>query len=356
MGEKNKNCFVFMIAERKGNTMRNLSACFMLVSLQLIGCNDFIQNKNVKIYVAGHNGLVGSAIVRKLTQDGYTNFVLRSSAQLDLRNQAAVEKFFEQEKPEYVFLAAAKVGGIGANSRYPADFIYDNLAIELNVIHAAYKYRVKKLLFLGSSCIYPRNCAQPIKEEYLLTSELEPTNDAYAIAKIAGIVMCRKYRTQYGANFISCMPTNLYGSHDNYSPENSHVLPAMLTKFVAAKDANLPAVTLWGSGTPYREFLHVDDCADACVFLMKHYESPNIINVGTGEDITIRDLALLIKNITGYRGNIVFDTSKPDGTPRKLLDVKKITQLGWKASFSLADGVNQSFDWYRQNYKKSVRA
>lgn len=334
--------------------MRYLPLYFTVVFLQLMS-NDFIQNKQVKIYVAGHKGLVGSAIVRKLTQENYTNLVLRTSAQLDLRDQAAVEKFFAQEKPEYVFLSAAKVGGIGANTRHPAEFIYDNLAIELNVIHAAYKHGVKKLLFLGSSCIYPRSCAQPMKEEYLLTSELEPTNDAYAIAKIAGIMLCRKYRSQYGADFIACMPTNLYGPNDNFNPESSHVLPGLIVKFVAAKDAGLPTVTLWGTGTPYREFLHVDDCADACVFLMKYYNAADFVNVGTGQDITIKDVALLIKNTTGYQGNLTFDPSKPDGTPRKLLDVTKITQLGWRPSIKLVDGIKQTADWYLHNYKTGVR-
>lgn len=331
-----------------------------IIFLAFVGCciaeeSDFSCRKDASIYVAGHNGLVGSAIVRRLVKDGYTNIITRSSLELDLRNQAAVEDFFARVRPEYVFLAAAKVGGIFANSSYPAEFIYDNLAIETHVIHAAYKYGVKKLLFLGSSCIYPRNCPQPIKEEYLLTSELEPTNNAYAIAKIAGIILCQKYRAQYGMNFIACMPTNLYGPNDYFNLERSHVLPALIAKFIAAKDKGLPSIILWGSGTVYREFLHVDDCADACVFLMKHYDAAGIVNVGTGEDITIKDLALLIKGAVGYQGDIVFDSSKPDGTPRKLLDVTKILRLGWRPGINLQKGVRQTIDWYMQNRTRGIR-
>ncbi|WP_448529551.1 GDP-L-fucose synthase [Raineya sp.] len=295
--------------------------------------------KNSKIYIAGHRGMAGSAILRKLQAEGYENIVLRTSKELDLRNQQAVADFFAQEKPEYVFLAAAKVGGILANNTYRAEFIYDNLAIQTNIIHESYKNDVKKLLFLGSSCIYPKFAPQPLKEEYLLTGALEPTNEPYAIAKIAGIKMCQAYRSQYGCKFISVMPTNLYGEGDNYDPQNSHVMAALIRKFYEAKMQNKPFVEVWGTGSPRREFLNADDLGDACVFLMKNYDSEEIINVGTGEDISIKDLALLIKEIVGYTGELQFDTTKPDGTPRKLLDVSKIHALGWKHKIDLREGI-----------------
>ncbi|HOF22411.1 MAG TPA: GDP-L-fucose synthase [Thermotogota bacterium] len=299
-----------------------------------------------RIYVAGHTGLVGSAIVRKLREQGYRHIITRTSQECDLTNQALTNRLFEQEKPEFVFLAAAKVGGIQANHTYPADFIYINLAIETNVIKAAHDQRVKKLLFLGSSCIYPKECPQPIKEEYLLTGPLEPTNEAYAIAKIAGLKMCQFFRKQYGNNFISAMPTNLYGPNDNYDLETSHVLPALIRKFHEAKVSNSPFVELWGTGTPRREFLYVDDLADALIFLMKNYEDDEHINVGTGEDISILELAEMIKEIVGFRGEITFDRSKPDGTMRKLLDVSKISRLGWKKRITLKDGINECYRNY----------
>jgi GDP-L-fucose synthase len=299
--------------------------------------------KNSKIYVAGHRGLVGSAIVRKLQKEGFSNLLLRTSSEVDLRNQEAVKAFFEAEKPEYVFMAAAKVGGINANNVYPADFIYDNLCIQNNVIHESYRTGVKKLLFLGSSCIYPKNAEQPIKEEYLLSGYLEPTNDAYAIAKIAGIKMCQSYHKQYECNFISAMPTNLYGPGDNYDLKNSHVLPALLRKFHEAKLNGEPTVTVWGTGKPRREFLHADDLADACLFLMDHYNSPEIINIGVGKDISIGEMAQMIKNITGYEGEIVFDSSMPDGTFRKLLDVSKLNGLGWEAKIGFEEGVEATY-------------
>jgi GDP-L-fucose synthase len=299
--------------------------------------------RNSKIYVAGHRGLAGSAIVRKLREEGFENLILRTSSELDLRDQRAVAAFFEEEKPEYVFLAAAKVGGINANNLYPATFIYDNLCIQNNVIHQSYLNGVKKLLFLGSSCIYPKMSPQPIKEEYLLSGYLEPTNDAYAIAKIAGIKMCQSYHKQYGSNFISAMPTNLYGPGDNYDLKNSHVLPALLRKFHEAKVNNEPTVTVWGTGKPRREFMHVDDLAAAALFLMENYDEPEIINIGTGEDLPIGELAELIQKITGYEGDIVFDTSMPDGTFQKLLDVSKINGLGWKAGIRLEEGVRETY-------------
>lgn len=292
-----------------------------------------------KIYIAGHKGMVGSAIHRLLIKQGYTNFITRTSKELDLRDQEAVRSFFEKEQPEYVFLAAAKVGGIIANNTYRADFLYENLMIQNNVIHEAFRNKVTKLMFLGSSCIYPKLAPQPLKEEYLLTGELEPTNEPYAIAKIAGIKMCDAYRSQYGCNFISVMPTNLYGPNDNYDLQNSHVLPAMIRKFHEGKINDTPSIVLWGSGTPMREFLHADDMADACLFLMNNYNEPGLINIGVGHDITIRDLAELIKNIVGYQGKIVWDDSKPDGTPRKLMNVDKIHGLGWKASIALREGI-----------------
>ena len=303
-----------------------------------------------KIYVAGHNGLVGSAIVRLLMKKGYTNIITRTSEELDLRDQKLVNDFFENEQPAYVFLAAAKVGGIMANQTYPADFIFDNLSIQNNVIHAAYKWGVEKLLFLGSSCIYPKNAPQPIEEDYLMTGFLEPTNDSYAIAKIAGIKMCQAYHRQYGCRFISVMPTNLYGQGDNYNLQNAHVLPALLRKFHEAKMKNDPTVTVWGTGKPRREFLHVDDAAMACYFLMQRYELPEIINVGSGIDHTIKEMATIIKKITNYSGNIIFDESKPDGTPRKLLNVDKIRNIGWKAVIDLEEGLISTYNNFEKNY------
>ena len=304
-------------------------------------------NKNTKIYISGHRGMVGSAIRRKLEAEGYSNLVFRTSSQLDLREQEAVKSFFESEKPEYVFLAAAKVGGIMANSRYKADFLYDNLIIQTNVIHESYKSGVKKLLFLGSSCIYPKHCLQPMKEEYLLTGPLEETNDAYAIAKISGIKMCQAYREQYGCNFISVMPTNLYGPNDNYDLENSHVLPALIRKFHEAKVENKPSVTIWGTGSPLREFLHADDLADACLFLMNNYDEADHINVGVSKEISIKNLALLIKDKVGFEGKLEFDTSKPDGTPRKMMDSSKIYSLGWKPSITLDEGLTRTISDYK---------
>jgi GDP-L-fucose synthase len=295
--------------------------------------------KNAKIYVAGHRGMVGSAISRKLQAEGYNNLVIRSSQELDLRNQQAVADFFAAEKPDYVFLAAAKVGGIVANNTYRADFLYENLAIQNNVIHQAYLHEVKKLLFLGSSCIYPKLAPQPLKEEYLLTGLLEPTNEPYAIAKIAGIKLCDAYRDQYGCNFISVMPTNLYGYNDNYHPENSHVLPALIRKFHEAKTSGATNVTVWGTGSPLREFLFADDLADACYFLMQEYNEAGLVNIGTGNDLSIKDLALLIKEVVGFTGELVFDTSKPDGTPRKLMDVSKLHSLGWQHRIELKEGL-----------------
>lgn len=300
-------------------------------------------NKDSKIFVAGHNGMVGSAITRNLTNGGFNNLTLRSSKELDLRDQAAVAGFFATEKPEYVFLAAAKVGGIMANNTYRAEFLYDNMAIQNNVIHQSYLNGVTKLLFLGSSCIYPKMAPQPLKEDYLLTGLLEPTNEPYAIAKIAGIKMCDAYRSQYGCNFISAMPTNLYGPNDNYDLQNSHVLPAMLRKFHEAKQEGKAEVVLWGDGTPKREFLHVDDLATACVFLMKEYNEPGHVNVGIGEDLSIAELAEMIKSITGYRGNIIWDTTKANGTPRKLMATGKINNMGWKASIALEDGIRSVY-------------
>ncbi|HLP13739.1 MAG TPA: GDP-L-fucose synthase [Flavobacteriales bacterium] len=308
--------------------------------------------KNDKIYVAGHRGMVGSAVLRNLEAKGYTNIVCKTSNELDLTNQQKVNDFFRIEKPSYVVLAAAKVGGIHANNVYRADFIYQNLMIEANVIHAAYVNGVKKLLFLGSSCIYPRLAPQPLKEEYLLTSELEYTNEPYAIAKIAGIKLCESYRKQYACDFISAMPTNLYGPNDNYDLNNSHVLPALIRKFHTAKKQNQSSVSIWGSGSPMREFLHVDDLASACVFLLQKYSADEHINIGTGTDITIKDLAFLVKKIIGFKGDIEFDSAKPDGTPRKLMDVSKINNLGWKHTISLDDGIKQVYaalegmEWY----------
>lgn len=307
-------------------------------------------DKNAKIYVAGHRGMVGSAIVRNLEQKGYVNIIGRTSKELDLIRQSDVENFFEEEKPEYVFLAAAKVGGIYANNKYPAEFIYNNLMIETNIIHSAYKYSVKKLLFLGSSCIYPKMAPQPIKEEYLLTGPLEPTNEAYAIAKISGIELCKFYRRQYGCDFISVMPTNLYGINDNFDLETSHVLPALLRKFHEAKINGDQEVVIWGTGKPRREFLYVDDLADACVHLIKNYSDEGHINVGTGEDLELIELANIIKEIVGFKGRIVNDLTKPDGTPRKLLDVSLLESTGWKYKTSLKDGIKKVYDWYLNNY------
>lgn len=300
-------------------------------------------NADDKIYVAGHRGMVGSAIMRKLQQQGYKNLITKTSSELDLREQPAVNKFFEISKPQYVFLAAAKVGGIAANNNYRAQFIYDNLMIQANTIHAAYNNNVKKLLFLGSSCIYPRLAPQPLKEDALLTGLLEPTNKSYALAKIAGIEMCDAYRAQYGCNFISVMPANLYGPNDNYNPETSHVLPALLRKFITAKKENKPFVQIWGSGTPKREFLHVDDLAGACYFLMQNYNDAGHVNAGVGKDISVMQLALLLKEITGYTGDITTDTTKPDGTPQKLLDISKITGLGWQPAITLREGIQQVY-------------
>lgn len=300
--------------------------------------------KSSKIYIAGHRGMVGSSILRALQFKGYTNFILKNSSELDLRNQQAVADFFIKEKPDYVFLAAAKVGGIFANNTYRADFIYENLMIQSNVIHQAFVSGVKKLMFLGSSCIYPKFAPQPLKEEYLLTGLLEETNEPYAIAKIAGIKMCDAYRAQYGCNFISIMPTNLYGPNDNYDLTNSHVLPALLRKFITAKCNGDSSVTIWGSGTPLREFLHVDDLASASLYLMETYNESGLINIGVGEDISIIDLARMIKKVIGFEGDILTDTTKPDGTPRKLMDVNKLDELGWKASISLEDGIRSVYE------------
>jgi GDP-L-fucose synthase len=306
--------------------------------------------KNAKIYVAGHRGMVGSAIYRKLIKEGYNNIITKTSAELDLRNQQAVTDFFAAEKPDYVFLAAAKVGGIVANNTYRADFLYENLAIQNNVIHNAYLTEVKKLMFLGSSCIYPKLAPQPLREDYLLTGTLEETNEPYAIAKIAGIKMCDAYRDQYGANFISVMPTNLYGYNDNYHPENSHVLPALIRKIHEAKINNVNEVVVWGSGSPMREFLFADDLADACYFLMESYNEPHLINIGTGHDLTIKDLAMLIKDVLGYDGELVFDTTKPDGTPRKLMDVTKLHNLGWKHRVELREGIALAYQDFESRY------
>ena len=299
--------------------------------------------KESKIYVAGHRGMVGSAIVRKLTSLGYTNLLTRTSSDLDLRNQQKVADFFEVEKPEYVFLAAAKVGGIVANNTYRADFFYENLAIQNNIIHGSYLNKVKKLMFLGSSCIYPKLAPQPLKESYLLSGYLEQTNEPYAIAKIAGIKMCEAYRAQYGCNFISVMPTNLYGTNDNYDLVNSHVLPAMIRKFHEAKEIGASEMTLWGTGSPMREFLHADDLAEACLFLMENYNESELVNIGTGEDVTIKNLAALVKQIIGFQGEIIWDSSKPDGTPRKLMDVSKLHGLGWHHKIALEEGIKLAY-------------
>jgi GDP-L-fucose synthase len=299
-----------------------------------------------KIYIAGHRGLVGAAIHQKLKEKGYANIIGRTHKELDLERQAQVESFFQEQRPEYVFLGAAKVGGIWANNSFPGEFIYSNIMVQINVIHSAYRTGVKKLLFLGSSCIYPKQCPQPMKEEYLLTGQLEPTNEPYAVAKIAGIKTCQSYNRQYGTNYISVMPTNLYGPNDNFDLETSHVIPALIRKFHEAKIKSNPSVILWGTGAPKREFLYVDDLADACIFLMNHYDESDIINIGCGEDISIAELALLVKDIVGYTGNIEYDIEKPDGTPRKLLDTSKLRGLGWKPKISLEEGIRKAYEWY----------
>lgn len=314
-----------------------------------------MMEKSSKIFVAGSNGMVGSAIVRALKKEGFLNIITTSSKDLDLRNQFAVTEFFSLNKPEFVFLAAAKVGGIYANDKYPAEFLYDNLMIQNNVIHNSYLNNVKKLLFLGSSCIYPKFSAQPIKEEYLLTGILEPTNEAYAIAKIAGVEMCKFYKKQYGCHFISGMPTNLYGINDNFDLNNSHVLPALLRKFIEAKNNNQQNVSIWGSGSPRREFLFVDDLAKACLFLMQSYNDLEHVNIGTGVDISIKELALTLKKIIGFEGDLVFDDTKPDGTPKKLLDVSKINQLGWKHEKTLEEGIHETFNWLKENNFKAFK-
>ncbi|MEK7636832.1 MAG: GDP-L-fucose synthase [Patescibacteria group bacterium] len=305
--------------------------------------------KNAKIYVAGHRGLVGSALIRYLQAQGYSNLICQTRAELDLMDYSAVQRFFKKEKPEFVFLAAAKVGGIHANNTLGADFIYENLTIQNNVIKSAHDFKTKKLLFLGSSCIYPRDCPQPIKEEYFLDGKPEPTNIPYAAAKIAGILMCQAFHKQYGDNFISVMPTNLYGPNDNFDLETSHVFPALIRKFHEAKVSHSPTVTVWGTGSPRREFLHVDDLADACIHLMKTYDDPSIVNIGTGEDVSIKEFAEIVKEVVGYVGEIVWDTTKPDGTPRKLLDVSKINSLGWRAEIQLRNGINETYQWYLNN-------
>ncbi len=313
-------------------------------------------NHDSRIYVAGHGGLVGSAIVCKLKHDGFNNVIGKSRGELDLLDQSAVSEFFETVRPDYVFLAAAKVGGIYANTTYPADFIYENLVPQANVIHASYTSGVKKLLFLGSSCIYPRMAPQPMKEEYLLDGKLEPTNEPYAVAKIAGIKMCQAYNRQYGTKFISVMPTNLYGPNDNFDLMNAHVLPALIRKFIEAKDRNDPFVEIWGSGSPRREFLHVDDCADACLHLMQTYEDSDIVNIGVGSDVSIRELASMIKSVVGFFGELRFDHSKPDGTPQKLLDVTKLNLLGWSAKINLQQGLRETVEWYYAQRDQPVSA
>lgn len=311
--------------------------------------------KNAKIYVAGHRGMVGSAIVRALKNQGYTNIITRTSKELDLRRQIDVEEFFASEKPDYVFLAAAKVGGILANNEAPADFMYDNMILEMNVIHEAYKNNVKKLMFLGSSCIYPRMAPQPMKEDCLLTSELEKTNEAYALAKISGLKYCEYLNRQCGTDFISVMPTNLYGPNDNYHPEHSHVLPALIRRFHEAKENNLNEVVIWGTGTPLREFLYVDDLADACVYLMNTYSGNETVNLGTGKELSIKELAELVKQVVGFKGNITFDITKPDGTPRKLLDVSKLEKLGWKYKTELEDGIKLAYEDFLNNDMRAER-
>ena len=314
-----------------------------------------MMDKEAKIYVAGHRGMVGSAIVRRLEKEGYGNLVLKTSSQLDLRNQGQVEQFFSEEKPEYVFLAAAKVGGIVANSKHPADFMYDNMILEINVIHSAFVNQVKKLMFLGSSCIYPRMAPQPMPESCLLTSSLEQTNEAYALAKISGLKYCEYLNRQYGTDYISGMPTNLYGPNDNYHPEHSHVLPALIRRFHEAKTENKPEVVIWGTGAPLREFLYVDDLADACLFLMNHYSGNETVNLGTGKELSIAGLAKLVGRAVGYQGKITFDPSKPDGTPRKLLDVSKLTGLGWTYKTELEEGIALAYDDFLHSEVRAER-
>ncbi|MBQ2802246.1 MAG: GDP-L-fucose synthase [Lachnospiraceae bacterium] len=314
-----------------------------------------MMEKNAKIYVAGHRGMVGSAIVRELEKKGYTNIVTKTSKELDLRRQEQVEAFFAEEKPEYVFLAAAKVGGIMANSKHPADFMYDNMILEMNVIRSAYENQVKKLMFLGSSCIYPRMAPQPMPESCLLTSALEQTNEAYALAKISGLKYCEYLNKQYGTDYISVMPTNLYGPNDNYHPEHSHVLPALIRRFHEAKENNLAEVVIWGTGTPLREFLYVDDLAEACVYLMNNYSGDETVNLGTGKEVTIKELAETVKEVVGYEGNLTFDTTKPDGTPRKLLDVSKLEKLGWKYHTELKDGIKLAYEDFLHSEMRAER-
>jgi GDP-L-fucose synthase len=310
-------------------------------------------DKDSKIYVAGHRGLVGSAIMRRLKAEGYKNLLTHTHAELDLTRQEKVEEFFHEERPDYVFLAAARVGGIYANNTYPAEFIYSNLTIQTNIIHASYVFKVKKMLFLGSSCIYPKNCLQPMKEEYLLGGPLEPTNEPYAVAKIAGIKMCQAYNRQYGTNFLSVMPTNLYGPNDNFDLKTSHVLPALIRKFHEAKTEGLSEVEIWGTGSPRREFLHVDDLADASLFLMNNYNKSKIINIGTGKDLTTKELAEMIARIVGFKGSLVFNPIKPDGTPKKLLDVSVLHSFGWKARIGLEQGIAETYKWYAENVCKA---
>lgn len=338
-----------MTASPQTNSFRSLA-------FRIVQTTFALMEKNARIYVAGHRGMVGSAIVRRLNKEGYTNLLLKSSSELDLRNQASVNSFFDTEKPEYVFLSAAKVGGIQANNIYRANFLYDNLMIESNIIHAAYLSGVKKLLFLGSSCIYPKMAPQPLKEESLLTGLLESTNEPYAIAKIAGIKLCEAYRDQYGCNFISAMPTNLYGPNDNYDLNNSHVLPALIRKFHSAKTEATPNVEVWGTGSPMREFLHVDDLADACLFLMLNYDEKLFINIGTGDDLTIKALAEMVKDIVGYNGELRWNTDKPDGTPRKLMDVSLIHRQGWKHTIGLREGITTVYEEYITKSIEEVRS
>ena len=321
-----------------------------ILQLKKVNSLNTIMEKSAKIYIAGHRGMVGSAIERKLNAEGYHHQIHRTSGELDLRNQQAVNDFFELEKPDYVILAAAKVGGIHANNTYRAEFIYDNIMMEANIIHASYLNKVKKLLFLGSSCIYPKMAPQPLKEAYLLSGYLEATNQPYAIAKIAGIEMCDSYRAQYGCNFISAMPTNLYGTNDNYHPENSHVLPALIRRIILAKKNSEPVVTIWGTGTPRREFMHVDDLANACYFLLQNYNEAGLVNIGWGEDVSIKELAEMISVEVGYKGALEFDTTKPDGTPRKLMDTTKINNLGWKASIKLKEGISKTIEEVKDQF------
>lgn len=308
--------------------------------------------KDSKIYIAGHTGLIGTALFARYGKDGYKNIVVKSHAELDLTRQSDTELFFEMERPDYVIMAAARVGGIKANMTYPAEFIYENIAIQTNVIHSAYKYGVKKLLFFGSACTYPRECLQPMKEEYLLSGYLEPTNEPYAVAKIAGIKMCHAYNKQYGTKFICAVPTNAYGPNDNFNYTESHVIPALIMKFYKAKIKGMPEVTIWGTGSPLREFIYVDDIADACIFLMQHYDGSDIINVGTGDEISIQELASLIKEVVDYSGDIIFDVSKPDGSPRKALDITRLNNLGWQAKIQLREGLQKTYNWYLEHFNK----